>query len=190
MKPAWRRRRSWLRDYLLLASVLAVAAAAGAGFVLLLERGRPARQALTRDVERSIADAVESSVRAAAEVVDHPEVVGAVGRLQSRLESALNEEEPGGPAKASGGLNLPPGEHLPAVRVLVVEAQTVNAVALPGNIIILYTGLIRSLGSSGELAGVMAHELGHCIHRDPRNALIRELGLSVLLGGDRWCGGR
>ena len=41
----------------------------------------------------------------------------------------------------------------------------VNAVALPGGRIILFQGLIDKAKSADEVAGVLAHELGHLRRR-------------------------
>lgn len=70
-----------------------------------------------------------------------------------------------------------------AVEVHVVRLKMVNAVTLPGGRIVIFDGLLRAAGSPDEVAGVIGHELGHVRHHDVTEALIRQLGLSVLLGG-------
>lgn len=67
--------------------------------------------------------------------------------------------------------------------VEVANIPIVNAVTLPGGRIILFDGLLRQAGSADEVAGVLGHELGHVRHRDTMTALVRQLGLSVVLGG-------
>lgn len=69
----------------------------------------------------------------------------------------------------------------PAVEV--ANIGMVNAVALPGGRIIIFQGLIDKAKSADEVAGVLGHEMGHVRHRDTIQALIRQLGLSVVLGG-------
>lgn len=58
-----------------------------------------------------------------------------------------------------------------------------NAITLPGGKIILFNGLLRNASSPDEVAGVLGHELGHVANRDVLESLLRQLGLSVLLGG-------
>lgn len=58
-----------------------------------------------------------------------------------------------------------------------------NAVTLPGGRIILFDGLVQKAKSADEVAGVLGHELGHVRNRDTLNGLVRQLGLSVVLGG-------
>lgn len=67
--------------------------------------------------------------------------------------------------------------------VEVVDMGLVNAAALPGGRIVIFRGLIEKAGSSDEVAGVLAHEIGHVRNRDVMAALIRQFGLSILLGG-------
>ena len=70
-----------------------------------------------------------------------------------------------------------------AVDVHVVHIAMVNAVTLPGGKILVFDGLLKQANSADELAGVIGHELGHVRHGDVMQALVRQAGLSVLLGG-------
>lgn len=65
----------------------------------------------------------------------------------------------------------------------IANVPMVNAIALPGGRIILFDGLIQKAASADEVAGVLGHELGHVRHRDTLVGLMRQLGLSVVLGG-------
>lgn len=69
------------------------------------------------------------------------------------------------------------------VEIGVVNLPVVNAITLPGGRILIFDGLLRGALSPDELAGVIGHELGHVSHRDVLESLLRQLGLSVLLGG-------
>lgn len=74
-----------------------------------------------------------------------------------------------------------PGDH--DLEVHVVAIPMVNAVTLPGGRIVIFSGLLKTARSPDEIAGVLGHELGHVRHHDVTEALLRQLGLSVLLGG-------
>jgi beta-barrel assembly-enhancing protease len=67
------------------------------------------------------------------------------------------------------------------VEIMVVESETVNAVTFPGGLIVVFTPLIRLTDSPEELAAVIAHELGHVVHRDPLKQMAKELGISTVL---------
>ncbi|MBD1833496.1 M48 family metallopeptidase [Cyanobacteria bacterium FACHB-472] len=60
-------------------------------------------------------------------------------------------------------------------RVLYLLGDTVNALALPGDRIIIYAGLLKQIESENELMMVLGHELGHFAHRDHLRSLVRQL---------------
>ncbi len=47
------------------------------------------------------------------------------------------------------------------IKIYVLSMTTVNAFAMPGGHIFLTTGLINAMDNENELAGVIAHEMGH-----------------------------
>lgn len=65
--------------------------------------------------------------------------------------------------------------------VTVVNAKMINAFAAPGGQIVVFRGLIDFVHNPEELAGVMAHEIGHLIHLHPTKGLIRHIGLTGTL---------
>lgn len=68
------------------------------------------------------------------------------------------------------------------VTVQLVKIDMVNAVALPGGRVLIFDKLVQQAKSPDELAGVLAHELGHVRKRHVMQALLRQFGLSILLG--------
>ena len=54
-----------------------------------------------------------------------------------------------------------------------------NAFATPGGQIIMTRGLIQKAASPDEVAGVLAHEIGHTIELHPEAGLVRAMGLSA-----------
>jgi predicted Zn-dependent protease len=64
----------------------------------------------------------------------------------------------------------------------VLASRTPNAFALPGGKIYLLDGLLQRAQSADEIAGVLAHEMGHLKHRDSMRRLIQTGGTSFLLG--------
>jgi Zn-dependent protease with chaperone function len=64
----------------------------------------------------------------------------------------------------------------------VVANEIANAIALPGGKIYVFEGLLAKAESVDELAGVLAHELGHVKNRDGLRNLIYNGGTSFLIG--------
>ncbi|MDP6516324.1 MAG: M48 family metallopeptidase [Alphaproteobacteria bacterium] len=67
------------------------------------------------------------------------------------------------------------------VRVQIADAEPANAFAAPGGRIVLLRGLIEEARAPAEVAGVLAHEMGHVIARHPTEALLRQAGLTTLI---------
>jgi Zn-dependent protease with chaperone function len=65
--------------------------------------------------------------------------------------------------------------------VTVINSKTVNALAYPGNRIVIYTGLLDKLDTEEELSFVLAHELGHYKNNDHIRAMGRGVILTALL---------
>ena len=74
---------------------------------------------------------------------------------------------PGG--GASGG-SAPSGSGI-SWTFSVIDADTINAFAMPGGSIIVSSGLIKRLGSEAELAGVLAHEIAHVVKKHQLSAI-------------------
>ncbi len=67
-------------------------------------------------------------------------------------------------------------------QVTVLDLGMTNAFALPGGRVVLFRGLIENAGDASEVAGVLAHEMGHVTHRHGTQAILRALGIEVLFG--------
>lgn len=85
-------------------------------------------------------------------------------------------------------------EEPPRFSVRVFDLPVINAFALPGGRVVLTDGLIKAADAPDEVAGVLAHELGHVALRHPEAQMVRMLGIQVVLatvtggsGGD-WFG--
>ncbi len=83
---------------------------------------------------------------------------------------------------------LPTEQRTRDYRVLYVPEATVNALALPGDRLVVYAGLLDHVESENELTMVLGHELGHFAHRDHLRSLgqglLWRLAIATFLGGD------
>jgi Zn-dependent protease with chaperone function len=140
------------------------------GYLGLVDR---AVTRIPREWERKIgASALEQALEGKTRVKD-PTILAATRAVQARLEEAI----PKAPY---------------AFTVTIVEDPSMNAFALPGGQIVIYTGLLARAESPEEYAGVLAHEMQHVLARHGLTRVVRDLGLAVLaqlaLGGagDAW----
>jgi predicted Zn-dependent protease len=82
---------------------------------------------------------------------------------------------------------LPPQQReINQYQVLYLPEDTVNAIAIPGNKVIIYQGLLKEVASENELMMILGHELGHFSHRDHLrslgNILVLRMTISYFLG--------
>jgi Zn-dependent protease with chaperone function len=114
--------------------------------------------------ERRIGEASEVQIRAlfGNQVCDRPAGQAAYVKLLSKLREAA-------------GLDTD-------VQSSVLSTEVPNAFALPGGKVYMFSGLLAKAESPDEIAGVLAHELGHLKHHDNMRGLIYNGGTSFLIG--------
>ena len=62
-------------------------------------------------------------------------------------------------------------------RVLIVDSNVVNALALPGGTILVFRGLIDEMDSTEQLSAVIAHEMSHVTLRHHLRQISRSVGI-------------
>ncbi len=112
--------------------------------------------------EEQLGEAVVESVTADLPTCGDPAQKAALQKILSTLTAAA-----------------PPNPY--TFRLTVVRNPQINAFAAPGGYIVVFDGLLRKTKSPEELAGVLAHEIQHVLHRDGTQALVRQLSLSALI---------
>ena len=75
--------------------------------------------------------------------------------------------------------NLPEKQY--NFRIYVLNDPMVNAFAAPGGHIVVCRGLLEKTQNAEELAGVLAHELQHILHRHATRKILQEASLGLLL---------
>ena len=66
-------------------------------------------------------------------------------------------------------------------QVTVVKSDVVNAFALPGGYIVVFTGLMKKAESGEEVAGVLSHELNHVLQRHGLERIVKSVGLLTVV---------
>ncbi len=65
----------------------------------------------------------------------------------------------------------------------VLNVDEINAFALPGGPMFIYTGLLKAIDNEAQLAGVMGHEMSHVILRHGTHEATKANGVQILASG-------
>ncbi len=66
-------------------------------------------------------------------------------------------------------------------KIILVHNEVTNAFALPGGTIFVFTGLLSNSTSAEEVAGVIAHEMGHVINRHGIKRIAQSIGTIIII---------
>jgi predicted Zn-dependent protease len=130
-------------------------------FVVLKLLPGPAAFLLPEKWREAIGEAAETSMTAGVQRCQTKEADLALSAMAGRLADGNGD--------------------LPSFSVRVFNLPVVNAFALPGGRIVLTMPLIAQAETPEEVAGVLAHELGHAAYRHPEAELIRQAGLTLIV---------
>lgn len=116
-------------------------------------------------LERRIGDAAELQIKSlfGGKVCDGAAGQAAFARLVNRVREAAGLDDA-------------------SVQSAVLPTPVPNAFALPGGKVLVLRGMLDKAENADEVAGVLAHELGHLKHRDNMRGLIYNGGTSFLIG--------
>ncbi|MBW4598837.1 MAG: M48 family metallopeptidase [Calothrix sp. FI2-JRJ7] len=109
--------------------------------------------------------------RLGALIVPAYEKLSQPSQTQDTLNQLLNKLES----------NLPSEERKRDYQIIYVPNKTVNALALPGDRIVIFDGLLKQAESENELMMILGHELGHFANRDHLRSILRQLILPIAL---------
>ena len=129
---------------------------------------KPGVNLFSRQQDMQLGEASAQEVRQKYQVVQSPFLQDYIRRVGDRLASTPESRQGGFPFSFTM-LNVP----------------QVNAFALPGGPMFIFTGLIKTTDNEAQLAGVMAHEMSHVIlrHGTHEATKARGVGLVAALAG-------
>ena len=104
---------------------------------------------------------VVTSMASDRRVCHTPEGRAALDKMTTRLSAVSGAERP--------------------FNVVVVDWSLLNAFAAPGSQILLTRELIKGAKSPDEVAGVLAHEMGHGLELHPETGIVRAIGMSAAI---------
>ncbi len=150
----WRHAGPWI------AAAAAVAVGTIALFVLDISPSRGVARLLPEYARTTLGAEAVRSMTDGRRACHTPAGDRALKHLTSRL------------ARASDGAKF---------NVVVVDWSVFNAFAVPGGQIVLTRELLDKAETPDEVAGVLAHEMGHGIALDPEAGSVRALGLTAIV---------
>jgi predicted Zn-dependent protease len=133
-----------------------------AGVALLFLIKDPIIESLARRVppalEIRIGEASFSQIRLSSRIIVEPELVAGLEEIAAPL------------------LSVAPQDRFP-FSFYIADDPGINAFALPGGKVVVYSGLLLNAESAGEVAGVLAHEISHVTRQHSLRQLIGAVGL-------------
>lgn len=125
---------------------------------------RVGERLISVDLEERLGAEMAAQMRREVPLVTDPVVQGYVAELGQRLVASTAE--------------VPEGMDF---HFRVIDApDTVNAIAMPGGHIYVFSGLLRLVESESELAAVLAHEIAHVAERHVAAQLVTALGIDAV----------
>ena len=144
------------------ASLLAIVLIAVFGLSSLRSMAQGAVQHIPWEVDESIGQTMIKQMDLGGPVLDNLVVQDAVNRVLQKL--------------------IPHSSRPDAqFEIHVVESEQVNAFALPGGQMVIFTGLIKRAEKAEEVAGVLAHEIAHVTQRHGIDRLVQSVGLMAMV---------
>lgn len=116
----------------------------------------------SRSSERKLGELILESVRKDNETVTNARINSVIDSIGRRLCDAN-------------------GIQYDSIKVYVVVNPDINAFTLPDQNMVIFTGLIAQSRNAEEVAGVMAHEIGHMEKNHVMKKLLKEVGITMLL---------
>ena len=135
------------------------------GYYGVMAGARAALKALPPSVDRTLGDHAFTAMEKEGPELRDPVVVDAIETIVERLGKHANAGRQGDAAFD--------------FRVHVIQADVLNAFALPGGQIVVFTGLIAACDDPNELAGVIAHEMAHVTLRHGIERIGQSMGLAL-----------
>lgn len=127
------------------------------------ETGRRQVMLLSRADEAAMGLSAFEEIKGEEEISPDPELNARVQRVGERIAQSVGRELPNAQWE-----------------FVVFESEEVNAFALPGGKVGVYTGLLRVATTDDELAAVMGHEVAHVSSRHGAERVSQEL---LVIGG-------
>lgn len=126
------------------------------------EGGEQFNMLSTQD-EIALGDKVSQEIEKKEKVLNDPAIQAYVREIGARIS------------------NQSPRTDVPYKFTVIDNPKTVNAFALPGGHMYIYTGLMKLCANEAELASVMGHEIAHVAAHHHGESMTRQYGYSLII---------
>jgi predicted Zn-dependent protease len=140
-------------------------ASCGGGFANSVQ-GFAADQLIPIEQENALGAQLAAQLEAELQMHSNPEVQAYVRDLGNQVVAVASDRDPGITFRFQ----------------VVDDDSTVNAFAIPGGYIYVYTGLLLEAESEAELMAVLSHEVSHVTQRHVAERLVTTYGLETVIG--------
>ena len=118
---------------------------------------------MDEDLEEKLGKLVWESIKGQNEICQDSLIVTEVENIANKITSSNNID-------------------FSKLKIHILQQDEINAFALPDNHLVILTGLLEFADKPEEIAGVIAHELVHLEKNHVMKKLVKEIGVSLLLG--------
>ncbi len=119
---------------------------------------------ISQETEIKLGEQVAAQIDSTQKKLDNAQIQRYINRIAAPLVERALQDRP--------GINY----HF----TVLDDPRQINAFAAPGGFLYVYSGLLIAADDEAELAGVLAHEIGHIVGRHSANQLAAQFGIELL----------
>ena len=164
---ALKRRKSKVRSITAAVLITIIACIAGLAYSLFANSSPIIKFAADKvpfEWEQKLGDAISQSVLANTKFINDKNLVSQLETIADPLVNVIRSEKP-----------------QYKFDFFIADDPQVNAFALPGGKVVVYSGLIEKADSPEEIAGVLAHEIAHVTCRHHIRSIMKGVGLTMVV---------
>ncbi len=122
-----------------------------------------------QEKQKLLGEKIYDELKKTRKSVTSPEVRAAVDNIKFRLMKSLEKKDRANKKDKSN-----------TYQIYILDDPMVNAFALPGGIIVIFSGLVQFCDTPEELAGVIAHEMGHVENEHVIQKIYTRFGITLM----------
>jgi len=156
------KKAAFYKELFILLGLIIISIIGAIGISNALKQNNKPKEELSIPLEQTLKELIKKQILFESRHVENEVVSQAIQTIIAHLKTGI--------------------ENIPyEIDIIIIDSPVVNAIAFPGGMIVIYTGLLKITDNAFEIAAVISHELGHVVHRDSLKLILRQSGLALLL---------